>query len=368
MNIRTIVSASLLTALLLVLLPGCTTTGPDVVDPKVNERTETALFAIQEGTNGEMLRYSEQNGVVSAQEYQKANGVALGRPIDAIYEAYDSLFLHDRTSGTITVLDLQTRKKVGELTGFFADIGEGLCGMAFSNRAQAWVISYGSPNLYPVDAYNLSVLAPIPLPGNPTAIGTSGTRIFVGMKMADGSGAIAVLSSNSGTYAIEQTIPVPTPIIFITGTANGAQAFALSAGAPGLDTSLIDDDIHPRIYTLRTAQPAKILLEAELPYVPTMFRWIGTSPTFAAPINGDFLYLAVPDYLYRVDMQSLGVENWLPGSFNPIGTDRYTGLLYTNDAGTRVVHRTPPVGDLLPDITLPQDIRAIHFVSTNRLR
>ena len=122
MNIRTIVSASLLTALLLVVLPGCTTTGPDVVDPKVNERTETALFAIQEGTNGEMLRYSEQNGVVSAQEYQKANGVALGRPIDAIYEAYDSLFLHDRTSGTITVLDLQTRKKIGELTGFFASL------------------------------------------------------------------------------------------------------------------------------------------------------------------------------------------------------------------------------------------------------
>lgn len=361
----------ILPLLLVLLLGSCSGVGPDVVDPNLSKRTEVALFAVNNDGGGDILRYSESQGsVVTQRDYQDANGSALGVEVDAIYSAYDSLFLVSRATGTITVLDLQTRKLLKQLSGFGVTNGGGLCGLAFSNRSQAWVVSYGTPSVYLIDAYNLSVLPEISLTGNPTAIGTSGTKVYVGMEMPDGSGGLSILSSNAGgAYTVEQTLPLASPPVFIGGAAGGTQAFVLTAGNPGADTAAPFDDAFPEVAILSTNSPVQILARVSLTFCPSLYRRIGKLPVWTSQVYQDYLYLALPIGVVKVDMISASIEEiGLPEEYEAVGADFFSSLVYAMLPDGKTVRRVDADLNILPDLTLPVEARGIRFVSSTRIR
>lgn len=368
---RDVLRRSALLLLPLLILVSCSGSGPDVIDPNVSSRSQIALFAVSSGAGGELLRYSESQGaVVTQHDFEDANGVPLGKNVDAIYDAYDSLFLLSRSTGTITVLDLKTRRKIGELTGFGATPGGGLCGLAFSNRSQAWAVSYGTPSLYLIDSYNLAVLPEIPLPGNPTAVGTSGARVFVGMEMPDGSGALAIFSSNAGgTYEVEQTLTFPTPVVYVAGSAGGTQAFVMTAGNAGADTASPLDDALPGIAIVGTASPVQILFQFDLTFSPSLFHRIGKPPVWASQVYQDYVYLALPVGVVKVDMISGAMEEvGLPEEYQAVAADFFSSLTYALLPDSRTVRRVDRDLNYLPDLVLPLDARAIRFVSSTRVR
>lgn len=361
----------LLPLLLVLLFGSCSGVGPDVVDPNVNKRTEVALFAVNNAGGGDLLRYSENQGaVVTQHDYQDINGAPLGVEIDAIYNAYDSLFLVSRKTGTITVLDLQTRRFLKQLSGFGVTDGGGLCGLAFSNRSQAWAVSYGTPSLYLIDAYNLSVLPEIPLPGNPTAVGTSGTKVYVGMEMEDGSGQLAIVSSNAGgAYTIEQTLNFATPVVYIGGAAGGTQAFVVTAGSPGADTTTPFDDLFPEVAILTTNAPVQVLAQFKLTFSPSLYRRIGTLPVWTSQVYQDYLYLALPIGVVKVDMISASIEEiGLTEDYEAIAADFFSSLVYAMLPDGRTVRRVDAALNILPDLTLPTAARSVRFVSSTRIR
>ncbi len=170
------------------LVVGCSGQGEDIIDPGAGDRDQSALLALVEADMSDLGRYSELSGVVSSTEYSDLNGGENLPTIDGIYEAFDQIYLHHNSTGTITVVDAKTRVKMADIEGFpFGDEGH-LCGMAFSNLSQAWVVAYGSKFLYLIDAQNLVLVPPIPLPDNPTAVATSGNRVFVAMGREVGTG------------------------------------------------------------------------------------------------------------------------------------------------------------------------------------
>ncbi len=355
MNGRTI--AITIAAVAVTIVAGCSQQGPDVIDPKSLLRTQSALLAIDQGSGGELLRFSEQNGVVSSSEYATANaGTTIGK-IDAIYDQNDRLYLHQRDSGSIAVLDMNTRKQVASITGFPTGSAGALCGMAFSNLSQAWVVCYNSPNLYLVDAVNRVIADTISLPGNPTSVGTSGTLVMVGMQMPDGSGAVAILHSNSGTLAIEKTIPYPSPIISISASSDGAQSFFLSSGGPA-------DDAHPHFYYLDNGRLEGVG-DNELDS-PPLTMYIGQEPTYTATTRNDYVYIALPQVVVQVDTHNQVVGEWYPGNYSLVGADYATDLVYISDGTT--MKRKLVDGTELDDVQLPMHARAIHFVSTSKLR
>jgi len=357
--------------LLPLLILSCSGVGPDVIDPTLNKRTEIALVATNAGGMGEILRYSEnQEAVVTEHDFLDANGFSLGLSVDAMYEAYDSLFLLSRESGTITVLDLATRRKLGELTGFGTTPGGGLCGLAFSNRSQAWAVSYGTHSLYLIDAYNLAVLPEIPLPGNPTAVGVSGTKVYVGMEMSDGRGGLAVLSSNAGgAYEVEQVLPFATPVIYVSGSAGGTQAFVITAGGPGPDSADPNDDVFATMAFVGTASPVEILLEFNIDFSPSLFRRIGQPPVWASRVYQDYLFVALPIGIEKVDMISGSIEDTgLREDYEAVGADYFSSLVYGMLPDRRTIHRIDNQNIGLADLTLPADARAVLFVSPSRVK
>ena len=357
MNFRSI-SATLL-ALGIVMVAGCSTQGPDVVDPNSLARTESSLIAVSSGADGELVHYSEKSGVVSSNDYANSNGGMRSKPIDAIYEHGDTLYLHHRAAGEISVLDLRTRKKVDSITGFPAGDEGGLNGMAFSNQSQAWVICSGSPNLYHVDIYYHKIASVIPLPGIPTSVATDSIFIYVGMRMPDGSGQIGMLRSNSGgPYTIEKTFDLPTPPVFMAHNSDGLQMYVLTSGSP-------NGDRRPAIFGIDVL--GQNLLPGFDLDLPSLTSSIGTEPNFVAMSKSDFMYVAFPSSVVQIDVPAQIPTEIIAGSYSLLDIDPTTNLLYVASAGGTTLKRWTIDGGEIGDVSLSSPIRAIEFVSSTTL-
>lgn len=353
------------------LLAGCSGESDKIVDPNIYNRTETALLAVNSGGAGQLIRYSEPNSMLGADEIAPANGGAgLTEPINMMTEAYDQLYLVHRNSGAITVLDLTTRKKIARLEGFDAPSGGGLLNIVFSNQSQAWAVSTGSPKLYQIDAERLTVLAPIPLSGEPTAIGTSGTRVFVGVRDSSGAYRLLVFSSNTGVVPppLEETLTFPSPIVAIAGVADGQNAMIMTAGGVGLDPFDSARAVGPTIYSVGTKAPVGILSEVELPYAPITDR-VGKPLTWFIQTRDDYAIAALPGALTQIDVRGLGSYDLAFETFDVLGADYFTGLIYAAASGNPTqLRRFTQEGSELTPLTLPAPVADVQFVNPNRLK
>ncbi len=357
MNIR-ILQAAFLSVLSAVLLSACSTKGPDIIDPASNERRQVSLFGTDSaGISAELLLYSEQKGIVSTGDFAQANnGEQLGRAVDAIYENSGRIFLHHRDDGSISVLDLQTRRRLGTIVGFPSGLEGQLSGMAFSNMSQGWVICYGSPNLYEIDQQNIKIAHQILLPYSPTSVGTVKRTVFVGMEGPDKTGKVAVLYSNPLTLAVEQTLDFPSPIIYMYPTADSTQCIMLSAGGNGTG---------PKVYYVDVSS-LTVVDEYELP-TGDLTSYIGREPNYAGYTRDDYLYLALPSMVLQYDTQGFDELEFLPGSYAAIAVDYSSGLLYAYDADRRLVLRRTFEEEELADVAMPASVRAIRFFGSNRV-
>ncbi|MDB5036438.1 MAG: hypothetical protein JWQ98_3679 [Chlorobi bacterium] len=350
-----------LLAFAIVPVIGCSSVGPDVIDPKTTERTQTSLIAIEKGGGGEILRYSEQSGIVSTSDYSNANGGAALNRVDAIYEQFDSLYLQHRATGEISVLSLKNRKQGSIITGFPIDSAGGFDGMAFSNRSQAWVINYGTPSLYQVDIWANKIVAStnIPLPGNPTCVGTDGRVVFVCTELADGTGRVSFLESNGGgVFPIEKTLDFPSPIVYATQSYDSTRMFFLSSGGP-------TDDAKPTLYIVTRDGlnlDGSFAIES-----PNIRSYIGKEPTFAATSARGYIYLGLPNAIVQVDPVAGTSFDLYPGNFPVIGVDYDSDLLYAYAPGSLSIKRYTDAGENLSDIAVPGDVSWIKFISTGRI-
>ncbi len=358
--------ASVLSALMLV---SCTGKGDDLIDPDANERNETALLAVNNDASGEVARYYEVSGVVNQAEYEVVNGEALGKEVDAIYEAYENIYLHSNATGEITVLGLSDRKKKAVMSGFpFGEIGT-LNGMAFSNLSQGWVIAYGADTLYHVDARNFALVRSIPLPGNPTSVATLDTRILVGLENADGTGAIGVLTSNDPDFQVEVKVQLPRPPFFAAVDMDADYLVLLIPGAETDDpnTQVIDTD--PLLYAIDLIDYSIVF---DIPFfAPSMRDYVGKHPNFATLSKDSYLYLATTDGVKRIDTKSFGViSDHFPGkAYSVVAADYWTDLVYavpTNAPNT--IERKTKRDEQLSTFSLDSPVRSIAFVSTSKVQ
>ena len=361
----------LLPILTTVLLASCSGQGPDVVDPESGSRNQLGLIAIENDNGGELVRYNRSRGIENPTEYTSANSAPLGMAVDAIYEAsYDKIYLHHRAEGMMTVLDVRTRKKVTEISGFLPSADSGLSGMAFSNLAQGWVIAYGTKKLYHVDAVTLSVVdrQTVDLPGRPTAVatgGTSSTAVFVGMQLDDGSGQVGILQSNAGgIFTIERTLNFRTPIIYMAVDPDGANLILVSAGADAVGSS---PAIPPRIHAVRLGS-YEIDYERDID-APSLQRYIGQPPTFAGMSKEAFLYLATASGVLRLDVRASGQGGiYYNGISSVIGVDYWSDYLYIYNEGEKAVVPITNEANELEHVAIPGTVNAIHFVTPSKVR
>ena len=357
--------ASLLSALVLV---SCTGKGDDLIDPDANERNETALLAINNDVSGEVAQYYEVSGVVNQTEYESINGEILGKRVDAIYEAYENIYLHSNATGEITVLGLGNRQKKATISGFpFGDNGV-LNGMAFSNLSQGWVIAYGADTLYHVDVRNFALVRNIPLPGNPTSVATLDTKIFVGLENPDGTGAVGVLTSNDPDFQVEVKVELPRPPFFAATDPDADYLILLIPGAETDDpnTRVIDTD--PVLYAIDLLDYS---FAFDIPFfAPSMRDYVGQAPNFATLTRDSYLYLATTDGVKRIDTKSFGViSDHFPGkAYSVVAADYWTDLVYAVpiDAPNTVERKTKR-DQTLATFTLDHPVRSIAFVSTSKV-
>jgi len=345
-------------AVTVLLLAGCSSKGPDVIDPNSQERRQISLFAIDNGSGfAELLRFSEQSGIVTASDYATANGgEQLDRPVDGIYDYGDRLYLHHRVDGSITVLDLETRKKAGRIDGFPYGAEGRLTAMAFSNLSQAWVVCHGAPTLYEVDQVNMKIAHTVQLPYFPSSVGAVNRTVFVGMVGPDSTGKVGILSSNPAVLAIEQTLDFPTPIIYMFPSSDNEQCLMLSAGGNGAGPTIYYVDVATRT----------VVDEYELD-APPLLGYIGMQPNYAGYTRDDYLYLATPSAVIQYDVQVFSALEWIIGSYPVIGVDSYSGLLYAYDPTANIIRRHTFEDEELPEVGVPQRVNAIRFLGSNRV-
>lgn len=357
----------LLLAAVTLLVASCSGKGGDVIDPQSGDRNEMAVVAVEGSGGDDLTRYNESNQTSTPGEYAVANGAPLGKPIDAVFEASERLYLHHRALGEITVLELKTRKLIGTITGFPNGAAGALCGMAFSNVSQAWGICYGSNNLYLIDAVNHSIARTIPLPGNPTAVGAVKNKVFVGMLMPDGTAKIAVLSSNGGEYPIEHLLDMPTAPIYIFGNPDGQQMVALTSGNPGTDPTIPDDDVHPELhYILLSTMAVDGVVSIE---VPSLDQYIGKEPNFAARTKDYLLYIATPIGISLAETAGRGVYPlWLAGDFRVLGADYYSSMVYVYDPASGTLRRLLADATEYAPLSPGGVVRAVQFVNANSVQ
>jgi hypothetical protein len=361
----------LLPILTTLLLASCSGQGPDVVDPDTGSHNQLGLIAIENDNGGELVRYNRSRGIENPTEYTSANSAPLGMSVDAVYESsYDKIYLHHRAEGMMTVLDVRTRRKITEISGFLPSADSGLNGMAFSNLSQGWAIAYGMKKLYHIDAVTLSVVdrQTVDLPGRPTSIatgGTSSTAVFVGMQMDDGSGQVGILQSNAGgLFAIERTLNFRTPIIYMALDPDGANLILVSAGADATGSS---PAIPPRIHAVRLGS-YEIDYERDIE-APSLQRYIGMPPTFAGISKEAFLYLAVGDRVLRLDVRASGQGGaYYNGLSDVIGVDYWSDYLYIYNRDEKAVVPISNEAQELDHVAMPGTVNAIYFITPSKVR
>ena len=374
---------TILTPLLLSLsfFAACSTQGPDVIDVEADERTETAIFAVDKGGVGELSRYYEATGTLVESEYEEANGASLGLPIDALYEAAgEQLWLHSNAAGTITVLNLATREKRAELTGFPAGDTASLCGMTFSNYSQGWVIAYGAPEVFHIDVRNLVRVGSVPLPGNPTAITANDqydsegidivrdNRVFVAIEKGNGSGGLVGFHSNDPDFVVSALVDFPRPPFFIDVNPDGQYLVALVPGEAQDDPGTFAIETDPTFYVV-DLQSNEIVSES--PFLsPPLLDYVGRHPNFAFLTDDSFLYLATAEGVVRLDTKAWGAYDFILSgkAYSVVGVDYWTDLIYAVPTATpTTVERVSKLGTFYDPLSLQHPVRSIRFVSTNRV-
>lgn len=353
------------------LVAGCSGKGPDVIAPGAEERNQTAIFALGGQSGGEIGRYWEADGSQVEQEYASANGTPLVLEADAMYERYEKLWLVDNSAGTIVVLNLRTREEIGRITGLpSSDSGVGrLNGIAFSNLSQAWGIAYGTGRLFHLDAQNIVAVRAVDLPGEPTAITAVDNRVFVGLEMADGSGAIGLMRSNDPDLTVEIVATMRRPPIFMGINADGEHiAMILPGEETDLpETGIIDTDPSLFMLSLRDyASPFEGRIIA-----PSMREYVGRHPIFAAMTKDFFIYLATPEGVKRIDTQAWGeFIEFLPGTaYRAVAADYFTDLVYAlPTASPEKVERVTKFEERLPELTFSSPVNDLIFVSTSQVQ
>lgn len=349
-------------AIACVALVSCTGQGPDVIDSESGVRSQVSIMAIGSGATNELAIVKEPDGISSTTAFADANGAPLGRAIDGIYESFDQLFLLHRATGTISVIDIATRRRLAEIGGF-GDSTSALCGMAFSNLSQAWVIDHNSSSVYHVDAINDKLVDTFAIQGRPTSVATIDDKVFVASMLDDGSGLVSVFQSNFTSFSIDKTLTYPSPIVFMSANRAGNVMVLVSAGAPGGKPSV-------HTVTLNPIAPAR---ERELD-ARDLRGYIGLSPEFAGVTNDNYLFIATPDIVLRVDIGAITrtPEKWLRGSFAALGVDEWSGLMYAYDPAAAAIRRVAvtPDGQIedLADFPVPAPISAIEFVKSTMVR
>ncbi len=355
----------------LLLWSGCSGEGPDVVLPGAEEMNQTAILGIDAANGGELARYAQGSESLIAGEYQSANGAPLSITIDAVYERYEKLWLVDNRRGTIVILGLGDRVEEGRIEGLprsdSATPEARMNGMAFSNLSQAWLLVYGTKSLIHIDARNLVAVRTVELPGEPTAITTIDNRVFIGLEMADGSGAVGLMRSNDPDLAVEVVASMRRPPIYM-GVNSDEQHIAMIVPGETTDnpeTPAIDTD--PALFMMD-------LLDYSLPFdgriiAPNLLDLIGHHPVFASMTKDFFIYLATPEGVKRIDTQAWGdFIDFLPGAHSVVTADYYTDLVYavpSNDPSQ--VERITKFEERLSTLTLPGPVNAMTFVSTSKV-
>lgn len=345
-----------------VCLAGCPGAGPDIVDPDTGIRSETSIHAISTPAGSDLAILKEPNGFATTSAYSAANGSALDQPIDGIFQSFDLLYLVHRRNGTISVVDVESRTRRAVLSGFGSADSATLCGMAFSNLSQGWVINYDSPNIYHVDAVRTVVVDTFGIEGRPTSIATTHDKVLVATHLPDGSARVSMFQSNFSTFRIDATLPIASPVIFMAENGSKDAVVAIAAGRPGG---------RPVAYVLKV-NPLRVHTERELD-IPDLTAYIGRAPEYAMMTLDNYLYLATPSALLRIDVKAstLPAPTWLEGAFSAIGVDFWTGLLYAFDPASMTIKRVAASGDEgvdLEPIPAPARIHAIEFVNSSKVR
>jgi hypothetical protein len=347
------------------VLFGCSGKGPDIVDPASGDRNQMALIATDQGSSGELTRYSEISGLITTSDYATSNGGPLGKPIDGLYDSFlrNQIYMLHRAEGSITVLDVLTRHRVDTIAGMYAAEQDGLCGFAVSNYSQAWAVCSGVPKLYEIDTRNYKLARAVDLPGRPTAVGTDsstqGGYVLIGMVYDDGHARLGVTHSNSTDFRIEQTIDFPSPILYVATTFDGRQVIVLTAGPAGG---------HPALYFLDAVTLA-ITSTKELT-MSALTQYVGQVPTFVRMDDNGFLYVAGAESVIQVDVQNPGGVplDYVYGGFRVIAVDRTSGLLYAYAQNGTTVHRFMQDGTELEEVPVTGTVADIMFVNSNELR
>lgn len=333
---------------------GCDSQGPNVVDTS-GSNAQVALMAVGTGTGGsELAQYREATGLKSTTLYATANGSALDLPIDGMDESNNRLFLYHRAAGQITVLDVQSYKKLGRISGLPAGTDStGLCGVAFSNLSQAWAVCYGTPALYLVDAVNFTVARPIGLPGSPTCVATAGVKVLAGFRRDDGTGGLTMLSSNSGNYALEKVLDVASAPVAILNAPDPNILYVITA-----DNGIFSFDIRSALLSGGQGLPGG-----------SLSAHIGTFPNFAAVSAIGTLYLAGSDAVYSMTAAApADAFQTLPGNYSIVGVDYYSDLLYAakKDDPSQIDRVYYGIGQLAT-VALPVPIRALRFLNPSKV-
>lgn len=332
------------------LLPGCSGVGDQLVDPATNHLTPVSLFAVSTGSGSKILHYSEVTGLLTP------DSLSFDRSIDAIYTHGDRVYLHHRDLGSVTVLDLANRRRVAEINGFPAKGDGQMCAMAFSNSSQAWIACNDARSLFHVDTKFNVIADTIPLPLPASHVGAVDTLVFVCMKQPDGRGLVSILKSNTGgVFDVEHSpqFSVDSPVIYSAPTTNRLDMVLLTAGGPG---------VAPKMYYINT-ETLEISFDNPLEIDP-LADYIGKEPTFAASSLLDNIYLSTPTAVLQIPYGQAPYE-WLPGNYPVIGVDHDTDLLYAFDPESRNVKRINSAAEQLDDIAVGADLRAILVIGSN---
>jgi hypothetical protein len=346
--------------LLCLLFAACTGQGPDVVEPNGDARSQKSIVAVDVEGGSELSIVAEPDGMTRSGAYADANGAPLGRHIDGIYESdFKSLYLVHRATASISVINVETRQKRAEITGF-GDSTSSLCGIAFSNLSQGWAIDYDRPFVYQFDAVSFVLVDTLPIEGRPTSVAATGDYVFVGSQLADGSGVVSIFRSNFSTFAIEKRLSYPSPVIFMEPTSSGEAMIFVSAGTP---------DGKPMVHSFKIstmAQTGERALNA-----PALTNRIGTVPEYATISSDNYLYIATADQIYRVDIGTSRLSSpplkWLEGEFDVIGVDEWSNLLYAYERSSQSLKRLDADGNELGAVAVAGPVSAIEFVNPSQV-
>ncbi len=363
---RTILPVLLLVPALLIV--ACSGEGPQVTDPDAKERNETIFLTTGEATS-ELVRYREATSSAVTGEFQTANGAALGIGVDFLRERYDRLWMVDATTGAIVVASVADRMEIGRINDLPSGPDSAINGLAFSNLSQAWGIAYGAEAVILIDALNVVAVRTIGLPGKPTAIATTDNRVFIGLEMPNGSGAIALIRSNDPDLEVSTITTVRRPPIHlmvnddeihIVGILPGEDADI--AGTPEVDTdpSLVVLDLA----SLETVFNGRFIS-------PNLQEHVGATPVYAADAQDFFIFIATNEGVKRVDTKSWGRSVNVTNDGTPyrmVAADFFSELIYAVPSGSPAqIDRFTGTFSRLSPLTMGGPVSAMTFVGTGRV-